>query len=278
MVTVGPRDFARIQELAAQTCGIHLPPGKENLVAARLTRLLHKTNCASFDEYYQRLSSDHTGAALIELIDALTTNHTSFFRETAHFEFLRNVFLPHFNPYETISVWSAACSTGEEPYSIAMELVDAIGFESRARIQIVATDISQRVLAAARSGVYPAERLAGIPPERLRAFCLRGVDDRKGYYRFKKEIRDLINFRRVNLMENCEVGIFPLIFCRNVLLYFDRATQQQVIARLTDRLEPGGYLFIGHTENFLGVQHRLEYVKPAIYRKPGPALRSGGRR
>jgi chemotaxis protein methyltransferase CheR len=211
---------------------------------------------------------DTTGEALTNLIDALTTNHTSFFREQAHFDFLRNTFLPEWKKRERIDIWSAACSTGEEPYSIAMCLLEELGAISPGRVRILATDISTRVLAKAKQGIYPAERFEGLPHAQLRRFWLRGERDWAGSYRAKEEVRALVEFNRINLLEPVtQVGRFALIFCRNVMIYFDKPTQQKVVERLAGRLEPGGYLLTGHAESLMGVQHELHYVRPAIYRK-----------
>jgi chemotaxis protein methyltransferase CheR len=211
------------------------------------------------------------------MIDALTTNHTSFFREPAHFDFLANSVLPELAGRERISIWSAACSSGEEPYSIAFCLLKHLPAPDGRKIRILATDISTRVLSNAQRGAYPAERFQSIPPAELRQFLLRGEDQWRGWFQVKKPVREMIEFRRVNLMESlADLGHFPVIFCRNVMIYFDKDTQQSLVQRLTDRLEPGGYLFIGHAESLNRISHGLEYIQPAVYRKTA-STRSGGR-
>jgi len=262
------REFARIRQLAYDTFGLDLRAGKETLVSTRLGGQIRKLGCRSFEEYYQHVVADSTGESLTSLIDALTTNHTSFFREPAHFDFLRRTFLREWNNRGTIGIWSAACSSGEEPYSIAMCLLEALGPAASEKVRILATDISTRALAKARQGIYPAERFEGLPSLQLRKFWLRGEGDWAGCYRAKKEVRALVEFRRLNLLESApQVGHFPLIFCRNVMIYFNKPTQQRVVERLAGCLEPGGYLLTGHAESLSRIEHTLRYVEPAVYRK-----------
>jgi chemotaxis protein methyltransferase CheR len=264
-----PGEFARIRRLAYETFGLDLPKGKETLVSARLGKYMLKSGCRSFDEYIDLVSADSTGDALILLIDALTTNHTSFFREIAHFDFIRRNILPGWQNRAGVDIWSAACSTGEEPYSIAMCVMDGLGKTAPGKVRILATDISTRVLETAEKGVYPADRFESLTQAQLRSYWLRGERDWTGWYRAKKDLRSLIEFRRLNLMEQIPgTGRFPLIFCRNVMIYFDKPTQEGVVDRLSACLEPGGYLLTGHSESLNGISHGLSYIQPAIYRKP----------
>jgi len=261
-------EFAKIRQLAYDTFGLDLRQGKETLVSARLGKHIRKSGCRSFDEYYRHVVEDSTGQALIHLIDALTTDHTSFFREPAHFDFLRKALLPEWRNRPSIEIWSAACSSGEEPYSIAMCILEELGRAAPGKVRILATDISTRVLAAAKEGIYPAERFETLSPAQLRGYWLRGERDFAGSYRAKKELRAMIEFRRLNLLEPVSrIGPFPLIFCRNVMIYFDKPTQRQVIERRSGCLEPGGYLLTGHAESLTGIDHGLRYVQPAVYRK-----------
>ena len=278
---IGPlsaREFAQIQKLAYEKFGLSLRDGKETLVSARLNKTIRRLNFTSFQQYFQFVCDDTSGAALTELIDALTTNHTSFFREAGHFEFLTQTILPAVRERDTIAIWSAACSSGEEPYSIAFEMLDNLGEAAFAKVRILATDISTRMLDLARQATYPAERFSGVPLERLRRYVLRGAGESSGLYRVKPHIRAAVEFARVNLMESLsQFGPFSVIFCRNVMIYFDKPTQQDLVGRLTDCLEPGGHLFIGHSESLNNVKHSLQYVRPAIYRKnPGGELRLTG--
>jgi len=264
------REFSNISRLAYEKFGLQLKPEKYELVTARLGKKVRAAGCRSFQEYYERVVDDRTGETLIELIDALATNFTNFLREPAHFEFLLKEVLPASTRTDRLAIWSAACSTGEEPYSIAFSMLDALGGAGRPQLRIVATDISSKALAEARRGVYPAAKLEGLPPAWLRAFFLRGDGNWKGWYRVKPEVARLIEFRRLNLIEQtAHTELFRVIFCRNVMIYFDKPTQQRVIERLAAHLEPGGYLFIGHSESLTGIEHPLAYVRPTIYRKGG---------
>lgn len=264
------REFANISRLAYDKFGLELKPEKHELVTARLGKKVRAAGCRSFQEYYERVVEDRTGEALIELIDALTTNFTNFMREPAHFEFLRRDVLPAWISRDRVRIWSVACSTGEEPYTIAFSLLDALNNASRPNIRILATDISSRALREADRGAYRAARLENLPPAWLRAYFLRGERKWAGWYRVKPEVARMIEFRRLNLIEPFSHSEpFAAILCRNVMIYFDKATQQKLVQRLAAQLEPGGYLFIGHSESLTGIDHPLAYVRPTIYRKGG---------
>lgn len=265
------REFDNISRLAYEKFGLELKGEKRELVSARLGKKVRLLGCRSFQAYYQHVLEDRTGEALIELIDALTTNFTSFMREPSHFEFLRKEALAGWRSRDRVRIWSAACSTGEEPYTLAFSLLDAIGAARWPRLEIVATDISSRTLREAQRGIYPAARLANLPQGWLRAFFLRGEGNWKGSYRVKPEVAGLIEFRRLNLIEPfSHPEPFSAIICRNVMIYFDKATQQTLIQRLASQLEPGGYLLIGHSESLTGIEHPLTYVRPTIYRRGRP--------
>ena len=268
------RQFAQVRSLAYEQFGLDLRQGKEGLVAARLGKKVREGRFRSFDEYFSHVLADPTGLALVEMIDALTTNHTSFLRERAHFDLLENEIVPWLAARGTIEIWSAACSTGEEPYSVMFCVLNKLAAKPVA-VQLLATDISTRVLATAQKGMYPAARVAGLPPAWVRAFLLNGQGEWRGWYQVKPEVRNRIEFRRLNLIEPFPfVKRFHVIFCRNVMIYFDRATQEGLVNRLAERLEPGGYLLIGHSESLTGIQHPLQYLAPAVYRKAA----IGGRR
>jgi chemotaxis protein methyltransferase CheR len=261
-------EFAKICQLAYDTFGLDLRAGKETLVSARLSKQMRESSCRSFDEYYHRVVHDSTGRSLIRLIDSLTTNHTSFFREPAHFDFLRGVFLPQWKTRGVLDVWSAACSSGEEPYSIAMCILDELGPGAVERVSILASDISTRMLATAERAIYPADRFASVSVTQLHRYWLRGQGYWEGSYRAKKEVRALIEFNRVNLLDlAAQNRRFSLIFCRNVMIYFDKQTQQRAVNRLVESLEPGGYLLTGHAESLTGIKHNLRYIQSAVYRK-----------
>jgi chemotaxis protein methyltransferase CheR len=266
---LGASDFRMIRDKVYQYCGVDLE-GKEILVQSRLSKKLRQLNLSSFKEYCRLVESDVSQQSFTEMIDALTTNHTSFFREPRHFAFLRETILPSIAPGNGLKVWSAACSTGEEPYSIAFTLLEEMGEVALSRASITATDISTRVLKRAASGIFAATAMKDVPQTTLKRWCLRGVGDHAAECLVKPEVRRMIDFQQLNLLHDCSsVGPFHVIFCRNVLIYFDRETQQQVIDNLTSRLLPGGYLLIGHAESLSGINHSLETICSATFRKAG---------
>lgn len=272
------REFEVICRTMYDRFGIDLE-GKEVLVAARLGKKLRELQFDSFEQYWKMVEADASGEALTAMVDALTTNHTSFFRETQHFDYLRASVSPSFKAGGQIRIWSAACSTGEEPYSIAFTLLDQLGAEATSRISILATDISTKVLAAAERGIYAAERFRTTEPGQLRRHLLKGAGESEGFYLVRKEVRSLVSFKRLNLMEDfSHVGRFHVIFCRNVMIYFDQKTQASLVNRLTAQLEPGGHLLIGHAESLNGIDHSLKYVRPATYRRPSGSSNSFQRR
>ena len=269
-------EFERIRRLAYDHFGLDLRQGKEELVRARLGRQIRKAKLLSFDEYCRYVMADRTGQALAVMIDSLTTNFTGFFREPGHFEFFREEVLPRLRSRSLVRFWSAACATGEEPYTLAMCILEELGGAAATRAQIVATDFSTRALEVARQGIYTTQRCDGIPAALARRYLLRGEGDRKGWFRVKPELCRMVQFRRLNLIEgHAHLGAFSLILCRNVMIYFDRPTRERLVRRIVASLEPGGYLFVGHAESLTGLEQPLAYVRPAIYRKPdggrGPA-------
>jgi chemotaxis protein methyltransferase CheR len=267
-VSLTKKEFDKIRELAYEKFGLDLKEGKEGLVAARLGKRIREAQFGSFGEYYQSVVDDSTGQALIQLIDALATNHTSFLREPAHFEFLRETILPQLKSRRHVDIWCAAASTGEEPYTIAFSILDAWGEEAANRVRIHSTDISTKALDKASQAVYPADRFEALPHQWQRKYLLCGHGRWQGWYRVKPEVRAMVEYRRLNLIEPFDhKSPFALIFCRNVMIYFDKPTQRQVVNRMAEWLEPGGYLFTGHAESLAGLQQPLLYVQPAIYRK-----------
>ncbi len=264
-----PRDFELIRDLAYQKFGLDLRQGKERLVSSRLGKHIRGGGFSSFDEYFRHVSSDSTGEALTAMIDSLTTNHTSFLREQQHFQFLTETVLPVYLDRPKLDIWCAASSTGEEPYSILLSLCNELGQRRTPDVCIRASDISTRVLAVARKGIYSAERVAELPPAWLSRFFLRGEGRSQGFYRVKPDLAAKIDFRRVNLMDSFPDSVaYQAIFCRNVMIYFDQKTQENLVNRLGACLEPGGYLFVGHAESLTAIRHDLQYVKPAVYQKP----------
>ena len=271
-VRIKPAEFDKITRFAKDHFGLDLKSGKEELVTARLSRKIRQGHYRSFGDYFEAVMADPSGSGLLELIDALTTNHTSFLREAAHFDFLTKLLATELAKVPVIRIWSAACSTGEEPYTIVACLLAAgrqlTGFELKA------TDISTRVLAQAQRAVYRQDAIASLPDAWRRACFLRGHGRTAGWCRVRPNIIERIRFERFNLVENGPVeGRYHVIFCRNVMIYFDKPTQQHVVGRLASALEPGGYLMVGHSESLAGVEHGLTYVQPATYRKDGAATR-----
>jgi chemotaxis protein methyltransferase CheR len=263
-------EFGSIASLAREEFGLELGKGKEQLVASRLGKLMRQLGFTAFNDYYRHVQGDRTGGALVELIDVLTTNHTSFFREQAHFDFLVRRVFTEYKGSGPMRIWSAASSTGEEPFTIALTSREHLGAQNPALPRILATDISTRVLDTARKGMYKSERFQGGIAPWLRKHLLQGEGRWDGWYRMRPEILSMVDFRRVNLIEPLpDTGRFTVIFCRNVMIYFSRETQEHVVKQLSERLEPGGYLFVGHSESLTGIQHNLQQVQPAVYRKRG---------
>lgn len=266
-------EFDFIRHLVYERSRINLTADKRQLVSARLGKRLRAMNVPTIGDYCRILQSPGADEELANLIDAISTNHTFFFRESAHFDFLRDIVIPDVlarSPRERWShfrVWSAACSSGEEAYSIAITLAERM---QTFPWHIDASDISHRVLAKAVDGIYSAETLARLPRDTLRTHFQRGFGPQEGNYRVKRTLRDRVTFHHLNLLED-ELPVrepFHAIFCRNVMIYFDRPTQDELVSRLADRLMPGGYLFVGHSESLTQMRHTLQPVRPAVYRKP----------
>lgn len=259
--------FRHVRELVTGISGIQLPDGKEQLVRTRMARRLRALALASAQEYLAYLAADTSGAELEALVDVITTNKTSFFREVEHFRLMQRTILPSLAPgYAPIRIWSAGCSTGEEPYSIAMTARDALG-AAATRVQIVGTDISARVLQRARSAEYTRRAVEDVPPL-MRAAHFEPVPGADEHLRVSARTAALVQFDRLNLMREWHPrGPFDLIFCRNVMIYFDKPTQERLVRRYTALLAPGGYLMVGHAESLSGISHALHYVQPATYRK-----------
>jgi chemotaxis protein methyltransferase CheR len=268
--TLSVRDFDRIRGLAFDYCGLDIEPGKEELVASRLGKIMRGLGITSYGQYFDTVVADKTSQALVTMIDSLTTNHTSFFREQQHFDFLAGTVLPALSARSRIDIWSAAASSGEEPYSVAIACKEF--FSGRGPgLSILATDISTRVLAFAESATYEAKRLTAVPSPLQHKYFLRRQFATGPLFRVKPEIRSCIRFKRLNLIEpfTSVDTVFPLILCRNVMIYFNADTQADLVRRFYHQMEPGGYLFIGHSESLNRIVHEFEYVAPAIYRKAG---------
>lgn len=266
-------EFDFIRSLVYERSRISLSRDKRELVTARLGKRLRATNLTSVGEYCRLLKAPGQEAELANLIDAISTNHTFFFRENAHFDFLRQKVIPEMQGTAAkerrtcFNVWSAACSSGEEPYSIAMTLAECM---PNSPWRIEATDISHRILDRAKAGIYRDETVQRLTAQQLQAYFQRGFGPQDGNYRVKAALRNQITFRHLNLLEG-EPPFheqFHVIFCRNVMIYFDQPTQEELVARLARQLRPGGYLFVGHAESLTAVRHTLQNVRPAVYRRP----------
>lgn len=256
--------FERIRSWIYETAGIHLSHQKKPLVVGRLASRLRHYRLSSYAEYVDLVEGNPEEAQ--RAVDLLTTNETYFFREPKHFDFLRNQLLPTHPTARAYRVWSAASSSGEEAYSIAMTLAEGLGVTGA--WEVLASDLSTRVLDRARTGHYALTRVRDMPRAYLADYCLRGIGARAGTLLIKPELRTRVQFRQINLVTPLpDIGDFDVIFLRNVMIYFDMPTKQRVVARLCDRLRPGGHLFIGHSESLHGVNDRLKIVVPAIYRK-----------
>ena len=262
---IQPREFEQIRRLAQAAFGLELRTGKERLVSARLGKHVRSGGFRSFEDYFRHVQSDGTGESLLALIDALTTNHTAFLREPEHFRALVTRVLPGLRSGR-VTLWSAAGSSGEEPYSMLFTILEAK--PQMPDVRILATDISSRMLAIAEQGVYNADRLSALPPAWLQKYFDRHIGGEPGTWRVRAQYRAMIEFRRLNLMDALPCSFrFPVIFCRNVLIYFNRETQESVVNRLAGAIEPGGYLFTGHAESLTGIRHPLHYVQPAVYQR-----------
>jgi chemotaxis protein methyltransferase CheR len=259
--------FRHVGDLVTRISGIQLPAGKESLVRSRLAKRLRALGLSTVQQYLDVVERDATRAELAEMVDVLTTNKTSFFREIDHFRLLQDVVLPEFaRTGAPIRIWSAGCSTGEEPYTIAMVVRGTLG-SAASRVRILATDISARVLARARDATYDADALDDVP-DAVRRAHFEAVGAPADRVRITPATAALVQFARLNLMGDWPMkGPFDAIFCRNVMIYFDKPTQERLVARYSALLAPGGYLFVGHSESLSGLRHDLAYVQPATYRK-----------
>jgi len=264
-------EFHRLSALVFKECGINLPIAKKVMLESRLNKRLRALNITSFQKYIDLLTSEGGMVhELINMIDVVTTNKTDFFREPHHFTFLRENVLPKLaSSRRTVRLWSAACSSGEEPYSLAMVLENFASSMHGFNYDILGSDISTAMLQKASTAVYAMERVDCIPQEIKKKYLLKSKDTERPTVRIAPLLRSKVKFARVNFMDAVfpVVGMFDIIFCRNVLIYFDRKTQLEVIRKLIDNLSPGGYLFIGHSESLHQPDLPLLQEQPTIYKK-----------
>ncbi|MCK5579752.1 MAG: protein-glutamate O-methyltransferase [Candidatus Omnitrophica bacterium] len=275
-VDITEREYKRLVEFIYAQSGINLGDKKKELVKARLGKRLKVYGFRKFQEYYEFVSSPKGSDELVEMLDAISTNVTSFFREKQHFDFLNRVALPEIinrkkqQRDNRIRAWSAACSTGEEVYTVMIALMDFLGQEKKWNVKVLATDISTKVLSVAKQGVYDYQKVKTVPPILLQEYFKQRIEGKEKTYQVKNTIKEKIVFRRLNLMDPGFPfkGKFDFIFCRNVMIYFDKETQTKVVDKLIHHLDVGGYLFIGHSESLAGfAKDRLKTLAPATFQK-----------
>ncbi|OQX19210.1 MAG: hypothetical protein BWK80_37180 [Desulfobacteraceae bacterium IS3] len=267
--------FKKISRLVYRLCGIHLKDGKQALVKARLMKRLRVLHLSSFEAYLSYIEKEK--GELGFLIDVITTNKTNFFREPEHFNFLRDEVLPEMTG-RRLRFWTAACSSGEESFSLAILLNEKLPDKAFKDVKILATDISTKMLEKARRAVYAEDEIRMIPQPLLQKYFVKVHEGPPRAYQLKDDVRSMVRLARLNLMESWPMkGLFNVIFCRNVMIYFDKPTQQRLINRLWDFLEPGGWLFVGHSEGLSAISHNFRYIRPAVYRKQtGSVVRGSG--
>ncbi|MCK5227492.1 MAG: protein-glutamate O-methyltransferase CheR [Desulfobulbaceae bacterium] len=265
--------FSKFSRLIFEKTGIYLKPEKRELLISRLGKRLRATKISSCQEYYDYIVRNQQGLEFTDFIDCISTNFTSFFRENTHFDYMSSTVLPAlltngFGGSQEILLWSAACSSGEEPYTLAMVMEEFRVHRSSLRYRIMATDISTRMLAQAKRGVYSSDRIHNVPEQTLRRFFQKGVGQSAGYVKVKKEIMSQVEFMHFNLMHDFStIGSPNIIFCRNVMIYFNKETQQELVDKFYNTLAPGGYLFIGHSESISSLKHRFVQIEATTYRK-----------
>ncbi|WP_028575086.1 CheR family methyltransferase [Desulfonatronovibrio hydrogenovorans] len=267
------RDFKKLSQFISAECGIRVPPAKKTMLESRLQRRLRSLGMSDYKDYCEYLFSlKGMEIEMPHLLDAVTTNTTHFFREPGHFEYLHNKVLPQWHAEhkkdKEMIIWSAGCSSGEEPYTLSMVLAEFAERNPGFSFVVVATDINNEVLEKASLGIYDEERISGIPPLLKRKYLLRSRDRKKKLVRVIPALRNKVKFRRLNFMG--EFGFrepMDVIFCRNVMIYFDRPVQEKLLQKFVFHLASGGFIFIGHSESLAGMDLGLEQTAPTIYRK-----------
>lgn len=259
------KEFNLFRQLIYDKAGISMADTKKGLVQGRLTKRLRHFRLNSFREYYELIQSSHDGTEMQMLVDLLTTNETYFYREQKHFDYIAETIIKDLKVSQTFKIWSAACSSGEEPYSIAMLLADKLGMN--ANWNILATDLNQQILNAAKRGLYRITATEKIPREYLCEHCLQGQSQYSDFFMLRKPIKGKIDFQQLNLNSEWKCGgPFDLIVLRNVMIYFDKPTRTKLVERIANKLKPDGYLFISHSETLSGISNRFKCVQPAIYK------------
>jgi len=265
MQPISDHEFSQFQRFIHEAAGISMSSSKKALVSGRLAKRLQQHRFTSYGEYFHLLASGKAPDEVQTAVDLLTTNETYFFREPKHFDLLRDRALAARQHAHNFRVWSAACSSGEEVYSIAMVLADCLGNTSW---EILGSDISLRVLQRARTGHYPEERAKHVSPQYLRRFCLKGNAEHHGTLLVERSLRNRVQFMQINLNAPLpQLGLFDVIFLRNVMIYFNGDTKRQVIGRVLSLLKPDGVLCVGHSESLNEMGAAVQQIAPSIYRK-----------
>lgn len=267
-------EFDVLRGFINKNIGIKMPPEKKILLESRIAKRMRELDIPSYGDYIKFAFGDKNTAEIVEMLNVVTTNKTDFFREPGHFGFLKEIVLPHWsqrllNKSRPLFLWSAGCSTGEEPYTIAMVVDDYFSTSHHMAYRINATDISTTVLDTARKGIYARERTAPVSKDFLKRYMLRSKDREVKRTRIKPGLRDKIDFHRFNLKEFHKYPShkYHIVFCRNVIIYFDKHDQEKVLNGLCNSLVPGGFLFLGHSETLSGLKMPLTNVSPTVYRK-----------
>jgi len=263
------KDFTFLSKIIHERTGIVVSDDKFNMFYSRLSRRVRSLKLTSFKEYCDVVRDDREGSETSELINAITTNLTAFFRESHHFEYLADTVLPELTQNSSdrnIKIWSAGCSTGEEPYSLAITLKES-PLLAHWNIELKATDLDSNVVATASRGVYSMSRVEGMSKNRLKRWFLKGAGKQQGLVKVKPELNKIIDFGQLNLMDNWSQESQDVIFCRNVIIYFNKETKSKLVEKYANSLKPGGYLFIGHSESLYKITDRFELIGNTIYRK-----------
>lgn len=262
--TINDKEFELVRRFFVTASGIRLNDSKRSLVCGRLGSRLRKLELPNYQAYLEYIQQPAHALERQLAVDLLTTNETYFFREAKHFDFLAR-WAAAASPKKPLRVWSAACSSGEEPYSIAMVLAEALPCS---QWQIVASDLSHRMLETAKQGMYPCIRLRELPERLLKKYCLKGIDDYDGWAQVQQEMRQQVEFHQLNLTQSLpEIGQFDMVFLRNMLIYFDPPMKRQILSNVMTKLKPGGFLLVGHSESLQGVTEQVKAVQPAVYQK-----------
>jgi len=269
-VRMDDESFTRISSYVTREYGIKLPVNKRSMLESRLNKKVKSLGLDDYKQFVDHIFSDEGREDLFHVIDLITTNKTDFFRESAHFHFLTEEYLPHYQSTfgrNNLKIWSAGCSTGEEPYTLIMALEEYRKRRPEVAYSLLASDVSIRVIQTAFQGIYDIEKIAPVPIELKRGYFMRSKSNPK-LVRVKPQFRKKLQFKRINFMDN-QFGLpkadFDVIFCRNVLIYFDKPTQERVIHKFCSHLKPGGLLFLGHSESIIGMNVPLKQIRPTVY-------------